>query len=63
MIKILITKQQLKTMKNRYGYPIWLSFAPKAGAASSIQAASALLHTKSPSNEMHRIRIIKGSLS
>lgn len=50
-------------MKNRYGYPIWLSFAPKAGAASPIQAASALLHTKSPSNEMHRIRIIKGSLS
>lgn len=63
MIKILITKQQLQTMKNRHGYPTWLSFAPKAGAVSLIQTASALLHAKSPSNEMRRIRIIKESLN
>lgn len=63
MIKILITKEQLQTMKNRRGYPTWLSFAPKAGAVSPIQIASALLHAKSPSNEMRRIRIIKESLN
>lgn len=63
MIKILITKQQLKTMKNRHGYPIWLSFDPKAGAASPIQTALVLLHAKPPSKEMQRIRIIKESLN